>query len=281
MKSPSVDYLSPVVIGVVQGVSEWLPISSKTQVLLVSSLLLNISAAVAYAFGLFMEIGSIGSALAYFRRDVVRVFRDMSLLKYLVVVTVVTGLVGVPLFLMSEKVLANAYNIGYPMLVLGIVLILDGIYIMFTREKKKPRTFKEMNLRDMIIIGIAQGIAALPGVSRSGMTISTMLLLGYNPEDAFRYSYLAYIPAALGAFGVTLLFSRHNIEAVASQLSLDGVLIAVITAFLTGLLVIGFLMRIAKMTKIYVVNFILGAIAIVGSLIIIANYGLVSGAGVT
>ena len=275
------DYLSPIVIGVVQGVSEWLPISSKTQVLLVSSLLLNISAAVAYAFGLFMEIGSIGSALTYFRRDVVRVFRDMSLLKYLVVVTVVTGLIGVPLFLMSEKVLAGAYNIGYPMLVLGIVLILDGIYIMFTREKKRPRTFKEMNLRDMIIIGIAQGIAALPGVSRSGMTVSTMLLLGYNPEDAFRYSYLAYIPAALGAFGVTLLFSRHNIEAVASQLSLDGVIIAVITAFLTGLLVIGFLMRIAKMTKIYVVNFILGAIAIVGSLVIIANYGLVSGTGVT
>ena len=275
------DYLSPVVIGVVQGVSEWLPISSKTQVLLVSSILLNISAAVAYAFGLFMEIGSIGSALTYFRRDVARVFRDMSLLKYLVVVTVVTGLVGVPLFLISEKVLANAYNIGYPMLALGIVLILDGIYIMFTREKKRPRTFKEMNLRDMIIIGIAQGIAALPGVSRSGMTVSTMLLLGYNPEDAFRYSYLAYIPAALGAFGVTLLFSRHNIEAVTSQLSLDGVIIAVITAFLTGLLVIGFLMRIAKMTKIYVVNFILGTIAIISSLVIIANYGIVSGTGVT
>ena len=275
------DYLSPIVIGVVQGVSEWLPISSKTQVLLVSSLLLNISAAVAYAFGLFMEIGSIGSALTYFRRDVARVFRDKNLLKYLVVVTVVTGLVGVPLFLVSEKLLANSYNIGYPMLVLGVVLILDGIYIMFTREKKRPRTFKEMSLRDMIIIGIAQGIAALPGVSRSGMTVSTMLLLGYNPEDAFRYSYLAYIPAALGAFGVTLLLSRHNIEAVASQLSVSGVLIAVLAAFLTGLLVIGFLMKIAKMTKIYVVNFVLGAIAIVGSLVIIANYGVVSGTGLT
>jgi undecaprenyl-diphosphatase len=220
-----------------------------------------------------MEIGSIGSALTYFRNDVVRVFRDRKLLVFLVVVTLVTGIVGVPLFLVSEKLLANAYNVGYPMLALGLILIGDGIYIMVSREKRREKTFKEMNLRDMVIVGVMQGLAALPGVSRSGMTVSTMLLLGYAPEDAFRYSYLAYIPAALGAFGVTLVFSRHEIQAVSSQLTPEGIVFAVITAFITGLLVIGSLLRIAKKTKVYVINFVLGTLAIIGSLVIIAYYG--------
>ena len=273
--------LDPVVIGVVQGFSEWLPISSKTQVLLVSTLLLNVSVATAYAFGLFMEIGSIGSAATYFWRDVLRVFRDRKLLTYLVVVTVVTGFVGVPLFLLSEKALSDAYNVGYPMLALGLILIGDGIYIMISREKRREKTFREMNLRDMIIIGAMQGLAALPGVSRSGMTVSTMLLLGYSPEDAFRYSYLAYIPAALGAFGATLVFTRHQIGSVASQLTPEGVVLAVLTAFVTGLLVIGALLKVAKRTKIYVIDFVLGALAIAGSLIIIANYSNLAAANAT
>lgn len=261
--------LYAVLIGIVEGIAEWLPISSKTQVLIATQFLLGLNVAIAYSFGLFMEMGSIGSALIYFRQDVARVFKDKQLLFFLLIVTIFTGLVGVPLYLISEKLLSNAYNPGIPMLILGAILIFDGIYIRFSRKKFVSKEFKQISWRDTIIIGIAQGIAALPGVSRSGMTVSTMLLLGYRPEDAFRYSYLAYIPAAIGAVGVTILFTKHNISLVMSQLSIVGIVVAVISALVTGLIVISALLKIAKRSNIYIIDFLLGSIAIIISSLLI------------
>ena len=260
-----VDLIKLIIIGIIQGISEWLPISSKTQVLISSHFLLGLDIAVAYSFGLFMEMGSIGSALIYFRKDVANVFKDRRLLIYLVVVTLVTGIVGVPLYIISDKLLANAYNPGIPMLLLGIALILDGVYIRFSRIK--VREFKELKIKDYILVGFAQGLAALPGVSRSGMTVSTMLFLGVRPEDAFRYSYLAYIPAAIGAVGTTLLFTKKNISYVVSLAGIEGIAIAVIAALITGLITIDLLLRFAKKRNIYVVDFVLGAIAIAISLL--------------
>jgi len=95
--------LYAILLGLVQGVSEWLPISSKTQILFASTLLFSLPLAVAYAFGLFMEIGSIGSALVYFRRDIRSLFNDRRLLVYLIVVTIVTGLVGAPIVLFDGQ----------------------------------------------------------------------------------------------------------------------------------------------------------------------------------
>src|SRR5712691_9476163 len=116
--------LYAIILGLVQGISEWLPISSKTQVLFASTLLFSLPLAVAYAFGLFMEIGSVGSALVYFRRDIRSLFNDRKLVVYLLVVTVFTGLVGAPLYYLTDKVLSTSpYNIGIPMVLLGLVLI--------------------------------------------------------------------------------------------------------------------------------------------------------------
>ena len=130
--------LFAVLLGLVQGVSEWLPISSKTQVLFASTFLFSLPLAVAYAFGLFMEIGSIGSAIAYFRRDIWSLLRDRKLLVYLFVVTAFTGIVGVPLYYLTDKSLSsNPYNIGIPMILLGLVLIGTGFYIRYSRTKPK------------------------------------------------------------------------------------------------------------------------------------------------
>lgn len=254
-----------IIIGIVQGISEWLPISSKTQVLLTSHFLLGLDVAIAYSFGLFMEMGSIGSAVIYFRKDIANVFKDRKLLFYLVIVTIITGIVGVPLYIVSDKLLQNAYNPAIPMIFLGIALIFDGIYIRFSRIK--IREFRDLRTKDLILLGIAQGLAALPGVSRSGMTVSTMLFLGVKPEDAFRYSYLAYIPAALGAVGTTILFSKSNISYVISLVGLTGIPIAVISALVIGLVTIDVLLRFAKKRNIYIIDFTLGGIAILISLL--------------
>ncbi|HVH15893.1 MAG TPA: undecaprenyl-diphosphate phosphatase [Candidatus Angelobacter sp.] len=257
--------LYSILLGLVQGVSEWLPISSKTQVLFASTLFFSLPLAVAYAFGLFMEIGSVGSAVVYFRRDILSLFHDRRLVVYLLVVTVFTGLVGAPLYYLTDKILTTSpYNIGIPMVLLGLVLIGIGFYIRYSRAK--PRLvdgLQEMKLKNYVVIGIAQGIAALPGVSRSGMTVSTMLLMGVKPDQAFRLSYLAYIPASLGAFFVTLILSRSQVDTAIQVVEPTGILIAIATAAVVGIAVISYLLKFAKTSRIYVIDFVLGAIALV------------------
>jgi undecaprenyl-diphosphatase len=256
--------LYAIILGLVQGISEWLPISSKTQILFASTLLFSLPLAVAYAFGLFMEIGSVGSAVVYFRRDIRSLFKDRRLVVYLLVVTIVTGLVGAPLYYLTDKVLTSSpYNIGIPMVLLGLVLIGIGFYIRYSRTKPRLAVgLEEMKLKNYIVIGIAQGIAALPGVSRSGMTVSTMLLMGVKPEQAFRLSYLAYIPASLGAFFVTLLLSKSQVDTAIRVVEPTGILIAIATAALVGIVVISYLLKFAKTSRIYIIDFVLGAIAL-------------------
>lgn len=218
----------------------------------------------AYAFGLFMEIGSLGSAIAYFRKDIRSLFRDRRLLVYLIVATTFTALVGVPLYYTADKVLTSSpYNVGIPMILLGLVLIATAFYIRYSRNKLRLIAgLEEMKLKNYIIVGIAQGIAALPGVSRSGMTVSTMLLMGVKPEQAFRLSYLAYIPASLGAFFVTLIFSRSQVDIAIQAVEPTGVLIAIVTAAVIGIFVISYLLKFAKTSRIYVIDFVLGTVAL-------------------
>jgi len=247
-----------------------LPISSKTQILFASTFLFSLPLAVAYAFGLFMEIGSLGSAITYFRKDIWSLLHDRKLLVYLLVVTIFTGLVGLPLFYLTDKVLAsNPYNIGIPMVILGLVLLATGFYIRYSRTKPKQLSgLEEMKLKNYVIVGIAQGIAALPGVSRSGMTVSTMLLMGVKPEQAFRLSYLAYIPASLGAFFATLILSRAQVDTAIQAVDSTGVLIAIITAAILGLFVISYLLKFAKRSRIYIIDFFLGTIALIIGIIV-------------
>ena len=257
--------LYSIILGLVQGVSEWLPISSKTQILFASTLLFSLPLAVAYAFGLFMEIGSVGSAVVYFRNDIRSLLHDRRLVGFLLVVTVFTGLVGAPLYYLTDKILSTSpYNIGIPMVLLGLVLIGTGFYIRYSRTRPRQAVgLEEMRLKNYIIIGIAQGIAALPGVSRSGMTVSTMLLMGVKPEQAFRLSYLAYIPASLGAIFVTLLLSRSQVDTAINVVEPTGILIAIATSALVGIVVISYLLKFAKKSRIYVIDFVLGTIALV------------------
>ncbi len=254
--------LNSLVLGIVQGISEWLPISSKTQVTFVGTYLFGLQAAVAFAFGLFMEIGSLGSALIYFRKSVYSLLHDRQLLVYLVVVTAVTAVVGVPLYIISDRLLENAYNLAVPLLILGTFLICDGLYIRYSRKSPNIGGLDDMTMKHYVILGLAQGLAALPGVSRSGMTVSTMLFMGVDTKNAFRLSYLAYIPSAFGAFLVTIIFSRAEVNTAISAMDPTGVAISIATALVVGLVTITGLLKIAKQNNVYVITLALGVLTL-------------------
>ncbi len=275
--TPIIQFVYSVLIGIVQGVAEWLPVSSKTQVLLASSYLLKLDYQQAYTFGLFMEIGTVLAAVIYFRAyllDLVRVLagskdpQKRKLFVYVLVVTVVTGIVGAPLYLIADSV--TGISLGIPMLVIGLVLIGDALFIRYSRRNRQgkvPRTFKDMGTRDYLIVGFMQGIAALPGVSRSGITVSSMLLLGIEADEAFKLSFLVGIFASLAAFSLTDLASGHNVSQALSVIGVSGLAVAIITATVVSLFLIDFLIKVAAKSSIVYLTAGLGVIAIASGLL--------------
>lgn len=147
-----VQLIYSVIIGLVQGIAEWLPISSKTQVLVSRMLLFKFPFDVAYTFGLFMEIGTIFATIIYFRKELLILIRvlqrqgtelDNKLFVFIVIATIVTGIVGVPLYLIADSIPNIA--IGIPMIIIGLVLIGDAIFIYISRTREVyPRFLKSL-----------------------------------------------------------------------------------------------------------------------------------------
>ena len=266
------------IIGIIQGISEWLPISSKTQIIVSSTYLLKLTFQQAYTFGLFMEIGTIIAAVVYFRKDLIEMIQVLlgsknkvhrKLLIYVVVVTLITGIIAVPLYLVADSI--SGIALGIPMLIVGLVLIADAALIRYSRKKREKginsRKLENFSLRDYVLIGIVQGISALPGVSRSGTTTSAMLLLDVEPDEAFRLSFLAGIFASIGAFGLTLVASKSNVSAAVAGIGLAGLAVAIIVATIVSLFLIDFLIKIAGKSKIIYLITALGIIAMASGLL--------------
>lgn len=189
------------------------------------------------------------------------------LLKYLVIVTAVTAVVGVLIFKLVSESLTGPV-LGVPMILLGLILLGDGFLIKYARGRYVPtKGLRELTIRDELVIGFAQGIAAFPGVSRSGVTVSTMLLLGVKPEESFRLSFLALIPASIGASLVTVLFSNPQLGAVMTSLTPQVILVAILVAIVTSLLLIGGLLKFAGSNRIVTVVVALGILAIVSGVV--------------
>ncbi len=266
------------IIGIIQGISEWLPISSKTQIIVSSTFLLKLTFQQAYTFGLFMEIGTIIAAVVYFRKDLFEMIQVLlgsknkmhrKLLIYVVVVTVVTGIIAAPLYLVADSI--SGIAVGIPMLVLGFVLIGDAALIRYSRKKREKgmnsRKLENLTLKDYLLIGIVQGISALPGVSRSGTTTSAMLLVDVEPDEAFRLSFLAGIFASIGAFGLTLVATKSNVAAAVAGIGLEGLVVAIIVSTIVSLFLIDFLIKIAGKSKIIYLITALGIIAMASGLL--------------
>jgi undecaprenyl-diphosphatase len=225
-----------------------------------------------------MEVGTLAAAIIYFRRDMLKLVQVLAgshdrmkrkLFSYILFVTVITGLVGVPLYLIAESVTGIA--LGVPMLVLGLILIGDAFLIRYSRKRKEkgvaPRKLENLTLKDYLLVGITQGISSLPGVSRSGITTSTMLLLNVEPDESFRLSFTAGIFASAGAFALTLVASRHSVAASVAGIGLTGLAVAIVTSTVISLFLIDFLIKVAGKQKITYLTAALGVIAVASGLL--------------
>lgn len=225
-----------------------------------------------------MEIGTIFAAVGYFRKDLKEMIQVLlgsknkmqrKLLIYVVVVTIVTGIIAAPLYLIADSV--SGIAVGIPMLILGLALIADALVIWYSRKRRdkgiNSRKLENFTLRDYLLIGIAQGIAALPGVSRSGTTTSAMLLINVEPDEAFRLSFIAGIFAAIGAFGLTVVSTGSNVNAAVATIGLPGLAVAIVVSTVVSLFLIDFLVKVAGKSKIIYLTSALGIIAIASGLL--------------
>jgi undecaprenyl-diphosphatase len=160
------------------------------------------------------------------------------------------------------------------MLIIGFILLADAALIRYSKKRQEkgstPKKLDKLSLKDYALVGVAQGISALPGVSRSGITTSTMLLLNVEPKEAFRLSFVAGIFASVAAFGLTLVATWSNVATSIAGIGLTGLAIAIITSTITSLLLIDFLIKVAGKQKITYITAGLGAIGIVSGFLYIA-----------
>ncbi len=241
--------LEALVVGAIQGITEWLPISSQGINSLVMIKFFGKSFAEVLSVSLALHIGTLFAALIYFRKDIVNLV-DLTRVKpsffsvffkkrkteterlclFIVVGTFFSLLVGIPLFFLLEKINFPGKTI---MILIGVLLVVTGI----VQISKKTGTRKKIENKDGFVVGIAQGFSVLPGLSRSGLTLATLLFRKVEGKQALRLSFLLSIPIVF-LLGVFVLLTQRVL------LTLDF-LVAVITSFVFGLITISLLMKIA------------------------------------
>ena len=206
--------IQAILMGIIQGLSEFLPISSSAHLVFTSNLYKvfnNIEISYQHSgqevfTDIMLHLGTLIAVLIYFRKDIFNIIKalfygiknkeysyDFKLGIYIILGTFISIFVAYPLSQVAEKLVFLPKIVGILLLFTGFLLITSEII------SKKIANKKDINLKNSILMALAQGLAALPGFSRSGLTIATGLLSGIERTVAARYSFLLSIPIILGA----------------------------------------------------------------------------------
>ena len=253
--------LTYLLIGLLQGVLEWLPISSQGNLVIAMTVLLGMEASQSLDLSVFIHLGTGLAALLYFRREIMdillrRTERDRGMFNYLLVTTIVTGIIGLPLFIFAKS--ASLY--GDALLILtGAALLVTGV-VQRKAEASGGRSSESLDNKDGLALGFSQGLSALPGLSRSGLTTSVLLFKGFSGAEAFRISFLMSIPASFAAVAGLIV-----IEGV-PPLGL-GILLSIMASFVSAILTIDLLLRLARRIRFWGLCVALGLVALLPQVI--------------
>lgn len=236
--------MESVVLGIIQGVTEFFPISSSGHLVIFQGLF-GIKEP-QLAFDIFLHFGTLVAILIFFYKDIVALFtKERRMFLLLIAASAPTFIIAV----LFKHPVEKAF--GSPRLV-GLMLVITGLWLLVASglaayHNKRGGT-RDLGLGNSIFIGIAQGIAIFPGISRSGSTIGAGMAAGLEKEKAFRFAFLLAIPAILGA----CVFKARDITAGLSGREMICFMAGGITAMVTGLAAIRALLGIIKKDKFYI-----------------------------
>lgn len=240
------DFLKAVVLGLIQGLTEFLPISSSAHLRIFPDLFGWGDPGA--AFTAVIQIGTELAVLIYFRKDIARIATawvrslytpdlrgtlDSRMGWYIIVGSLPIVMLGIALKDVIEHDFRSLWVIGSTLIVLGVIL---GVA---DRVGRSDRSIKQMSLTHAICLGLAQACALVPGVSRSGATISMGRFLGYDREAATRFAFLLAIPAVVGAG----IFELKEIPGGDNAYGPLPTLVATVVSFIVGYAAIAWLLR--------------------------------------
>lgn len=250
------NWIEAVVLGVVQGLTEFLPVSSSGHLVLFQHLFGLVEPEL--LFDISVHVGTLMAVLVVFYRDILQMMEalvrlpglvrsaggwgalfaghpQIRLMAMIVAGCIPTALLGVLFAKVAEQLFGTLWLVG-------AALLFTGTFLWFTqRQKTIERPIGKMQLKDALIIGLIQGLAIIPGISRSGATISAALYLGVDRELAGRFSFLLAIPAILGALVLGL-----DSEAFHTGLPMGAIMSGSLTAAIVGYLALVVLLKMVK-----------------------------------
>lgn len=273
------------VAGVVQGVAEWIPISSKT---LITLLLAGAGYKfqTAYVMGLLANFGSFFAALWYFRSDVRRAIlaiprafsptADARLLRYAILATFATGVTGIPAYLGAVAVFQRSTGAD-AMVGIGVLLLVTSV-IGYRREQLSRRQQSDADpaltrassipsTPQSLVVGICQGFAALPGISRSAVTVTPLLWMGFSSQQALRLSFLLDVLALFAAGAVPLVLGHHGMAAL-HAVGLGPTVVLVGVAAVVSFFAIDAILRLMAKFRSSVLAAALGVVTIAGAFVL-------------
>jgi len=253
------DFLTAIMAGLLQGIFEWLPISSQGNILGIFTML-GSDPKLALQLAVMLHAGTLISAMVYYRKEIIKMLQiktseDKTLLKFIIIATLATAVTAIPSFLILEEFLGA--GVAFVLLLLTALLILTGI-LQLTKKKMGDG---KLTIKNAILTGLGQGFAVLPGVSRSGTTTSILLFRGFNPEKAFKISFIMSIPA--------VLLAEIGYGLIKGFLFDEFAIVALIVAFVIGLLSIDLLIKASRKINFAYFCFLLAIVYFIGFLLLI------------
>ena len=263
------DILKVIILGLVQGFTEFLPVSSSGHLVLAAEFLNFHEEGV--AFEVFVHLGTLLSVLIFFRKDVIKMilapfqflssrFKNKETKQYLlwdlyiIIGTIPAAIIGLSFKSSIEDAFSNILLVIMMLAITGTILLLSRFM---------PKKDQEMTLLKSLLIGVSQAFAILPGISRSGSTIVTGIFLGIDKEKAARFSFLLAIPAILGASVIKL---KDLLAMESYSIPVSYLVIGAIVSFISGYFAIIWLLDIVKKGKLEWFAFYCYLVVIVSSI---------------
>jgi len=233
------DQLAAVILGVVQGLTEFLPVSSTAHLILVSDVLKLDPDKFGLSFDVALHLGTALAVLLYFARTWIGLLVDVLRGRWRIPLAIVAGTIPAAIagVLFEAAVSTTLRSVLY--IVAGL-LAGSAIFVVAERAGAQRSRMERITVIDAVVIGAAQAIALLPGISRSGITISAGLLRGLERGDSTRFAFLLATPIILGA-GLKTLLDARKLAGLTAQL--DIVAIGFAVSFVSGLAAVAFMVR--------------------------------------
>jgi undecaprenyl-diphosphatase len=240
-------FLEALILGIIQGLTEFLPVSSSGHLELAKAIQgQDLSGSSSMMMTVVLHFATALSTIVVFRKDLLEIFKGLFQFKmneeFMFSVKIILSMIPAALVgVMFDDIIEGFF--GGQVLLVGIMLILTGL-LLFLADNARD-TKKKVGFGHSIIIGIAQAIAILPGISRSGATIGTSVLLGIDREKAARFSFLMVVPLIFGKMAKDLFSDDFTTSGV----SMGTISVGFIAAFITGIVACTWMIAIVKRSK--------------------------------